>query len=65
MKLTYLVESESIRADPGVFDIILAVMEHLAVEFFVRVVSGLLAHAIKLGLLEQCGKTVRLLLFLF
>lgn len=58
-------EGESLRADPGVLDAVLAVVEHLAVELGVCVVAGLLSHAVELGLLEQLGQTVGLLLLVF
>lgn len=61
----YLVEGETVWADPGVLHIILAVVKHLAVELLVRVVAGLLADAVELGLLEQGGETVGFLLLFF
>lgn len=57
-------ETEAVGADPGVFDIVVTVVEHLAVELFVGIVAGLFAHAVELGLLQQLRETIGLLLFL-
>jgi hypothetical protein len=58
------VESKAIRANPGVLDSVLAVMEDLAIKLLVSVVAGLFVDAIELGLLQQLGKTVGLFLLL-
>lgn len=58
-------ESEAFRADPGVLDVVLAVVEHLAVELLVRVVAGVLVDAVELGLLQQRGQAVGLFLLFF
>lgn len=59
-------ESETLRTDPRVFHVVLAVMEHFTVELLVGVVSGVLADAVELGLLQQLGEAVRLFpLFFF
>lgn len=60
----YLVERESIGADPGMLHVILTIMEHLAVELFISIVAALLANAVELGLLEQGGEAVGFLLLL-
>lgn len=45
-------ESESVRADPRMLNIVLTVMEHLAVQLLVSVVPSVLAHTIEFGLLQ-------------
>lgn len=58
-------ESESFRADPGVLDIVLAVVEDLAIKVLVGVVPAGLAHAIELGLLQELGQAVWFLFLIF
>lgn len=62
---TYLVESESIWADPRMLHAVLAVMEDFAVQLLVGVVTGLLLGAVELGLLQQGRQTVWFLLLFF
>lgn len=49
----HLVEGETVWADPGMLNIILAVVEHLTVEVLIGVISRVLADAVELGLLQQ------------
>ena len=49
---THLVERESIGADPRVLHIVLAVMEDLAIQLFISIVSSLFVHTVELGLLQ-------------
>lgn len=60
----YLMERESFRTDPGVLRVVLAVMEHFAVEVLVGVISGLFVHAIEFALRQEEGQAIGLLLFL-
>lgn len=46
----HLVESEPIRTDPGMFRVVLAVMEHFTSQIFVCVVAGVLANALEFRL---------------
>lgn len=46
-------EGETVWADPGMLNIILAVVEHLTVEVLIGVISRVLADAVELGLLQQ------------
>lgn len=58
-------ESESIGADPGVPGAVLAVVEDLAAESLISVVTSVLAAADKLALGQQLLQTVGLCLLLF
>lgn len=48
--MTNLVEGETLRTNPRVLGVVLAVMEDLAVEVLVGVVAGLLVDAIESAL---------------
>lgn len=58
-------ECETLRTDPRVFHVVLAVMEYFTAELLVGVVSGVLADAVELGLLQQLGETVGLFFLFF
>lgn len=51
-------ERESLRTDPGVLDIVLAVVEDLAVELLIGIIAAVLADTVELALLQQCRQAV-------
>lgn len=57
-------ERESVRADPGVPGVVVAVVEHLASQAVVGVISRVLSHAVELGVGQKQAQSVRLLNFL-
>jgi hypothetical protein len=63
--VTYLVEQESLGTYPGVPGVVLAVVEHLAVQTLVCIVACLLRGAVELGLRQQQCQPIWLLVLLF
>lgn len=61
---TYLMECKTVGTNPGVFDAVLTVMKNFAGELLVRIVTRLLADAVKPRLLQQLRKPIRLLALL-
>lgn len=49
----HLVEGEAFGADPGVFGVVLAVMEDFTTQQFIGVITGAFAYAIEFRLREQ------------
>ena len=64
IECTCLVEQESVRTDPRVPGVVLAVMEHFTVQSVISIVAGLFAGTVKFGLGQQQGQAVWLLFFL-
>ena len=58
-------ESESFGTNPRVSEIVLAVMEHFAIELFIGIVTSLLTYTVKFTLRKQKGQTIGLVFFLF
>lgn len=55
-------EGETLGTDPGVLGVVLAVVEDLAIEILVSVVTGLFVDAVESALWQKKAETIGLLL---
>lgn len=61
----YLVECESVRTDPGMSSVFVAVVEDFASQPIIGIISGVLPNAIELRIRQQQTQSVRFFYLFF